>query len=82
MFPRCRHVRYWPKADMPIGRTCPRLGVKRTSPGALHMSAFDPKRKSHLAARRTKSVIALHAPDFMYLHPAFDKYRESYPQKK
>ena len=24
--------------------TCPLLGVKRTSPGALHMSAFDPKR--------------------------------------
>ena len=25
---------------------CPLLGVKRTSPSALHMSAFDPKRTS------------------------------------
>ena len=29
-----------------LHRTCPLLGVKRTSPSALHMSAFDPKRTS------------------------------------
>ena len=29
-----------------VRRTCPLLGVKRTWPFALHMSAFDPKRTS------------------------------------
>ena len=60
---------------------CPLLGVKRTSQLDRVMSVFDPERKSHLVARRTKSVIALHAPDFMYRHPAFDRYRESYPRR-
>ena len=27
-----------------LRRTCPLLGVKRTWPAALHMSAYDPKR--------------------------------------
>ena len=60
---------------------CPLLGVKRTSQLDRVMSVFDAERKSHLVARRTKSVIALHAPDFMYRHPAFDRYRESYPRR-
>ena len=35
--------------------TCPLSGVKRTSPSALHMSAFDPKRTSR--SRRLMSVV-------------------------
>jgi len=47
------YVRYWPKADMgycgsPLLRSL--LGVKRTWAVAPHMSAFDPKRTSRLAA--------------------------------
>ena len=41
------YVRYWHKADISqLHRTCPLLGVKRTWPFAMHMSAFDPKRTS------------------------------------
>ena len=32
-------------------RTCPLSGVKRTSPNALHMSAYDPKRTLRLVPR-------------------------------
>ena len=38
------NVRYWHLADISRPNRCPLLGVKRTSPSALHMSAFDPKR--------------------------------------
>jgi len=31
-------------ASVSVARTCPPLGVKRTSVDALQMSAFDPKR--------------------------------------
>ena len=31
---------------------CPLSGVKRTSPCALHMSAFDPKRTSGMVGKR------------------------------
>ena len=60
---------------------CPLLGVKRTSQLDRVMSVFDPERKSHLVARRTKSVIVLHAPDFMYRHPAFDRYENLIPEE-
>ena len=39
-----RNVRFWPKADISLRRTCPLLGVKRTCHFALQMSANDPKR--------------------------------------
>ena len=47
----------------------------------VNVSSLTPERESHLEARRTKSVIALHASDFMRRHPAFDRYRESYPRR-
>jgi hypothetical protein len=37
--------------------------------------------KETLGGEATKSVIALHAPDVMHPHSAFDRYRESYPRK-
>ena len=52
------NVRYWHKADMPLlHRTCPLLGVKRTSLFVAHMSACDPKRTfagSRLASKRVR----------------------------
>jgi hypothetical protein len=56
------HRRYWPKADMtscgnPHLRSL--LGAKRTWVGALHMSAFDPKRTSCCVAVRTISPPSL-----------------------
>src|SRR5262249_45051817 len=39
-----RNVRFWPKADMPKTQSMSLLGVKRTWPIAVQMSANDPKR--------------------------------------
>jgi hypothetical protein len=33
------------------------------------------------AERRMKSLMVIHAFDFMHRHPAFDRYRESYPRR-
>jgi len=40
------NVCFWPKADMPKNAIDVAIGGKRTWAGAVHMSAFDPKRTS------------------------------------
>ena len=75
-------IGYWPLADIQFDAIHVRFrGVQRTFLGRHGMSANDPQRKSHLVPRRTKSVIVLHAYDFMHWHPAFDGFRESYPKR-
>ena len=42
--PADAHQNYTGFGHTKKGSSCPLLGVKRTSPSALHMSAYDPKR--------------------------------------
>ena len=46
---------------------------------ARHCVAYDPRAEVALAGEA--DVIALPASDFMRQHPAFDRYRESYPRR-
>ena len=50
-----------------------------TYPGVVVVPTIQPLSYAGLDYLRSFGV--LHTPDFMYPHPAFDRYRESYPRR-